>query len=323
MVQEGGARKGAIAAGKDIVAGSGSRRMRIWLVCCVGLLVGLIVGISYYVAYVRPMRAAVISVDDDVIRMSYFLKRVESGGGDPLGALQSLVNEELVKLGAPRYGISITPDEVSQELRSQASGDGKPVSDDEFKEWYRQQRNQTGLSDSEYRALVHLSLTQERLRQYLEDQVPKAGEQVHLNVMLLENQNNLNKAKSRLSSGETFAAVARDMSMDESAADGGDMGWLPRGLNDKKLEDIFFSLKAGEVSEAYETDQGYVLYLVSEKAASRAIDDASLRSLKSNALADWLAQEAGRHKITYSFNSETYAWINDKLGKSSAPAGTR
>ena len=77
----------------------------------------IIVGIGYYQNYVVPFRQVILSVDGTPIRMDYFLKRTELAGGDPMGMLQSLTDEELIKHGAPRYGIEATPEDIDQELR--------------------------------------------------------------------------------------------------------------------------------------------------------------------------------------------------------------
>lgn len=56
------------------------------------------------------------------------------------------------------------------------------------------------------------------------------------------------KVLQRLATGEEFAQVAREVSKGPGAEEGGDLGWLARGTIQKKLEDVAFSLKKGEVS---------------------------------------------------------------------------
>ncbi len=106
---------------------------------------------------------------------------------------------------------------------------------------------------------------------------------------------------------------------------GGDVGWVPRGV--VGYDDIIFGLAIGTVSDPVAVDatnpstSQYLLFMVSEKASSRQIDDDPLQALKSNALINWLNQEMPSHNIiiNYDFNSSAnQAWINWQLSKMAA-----
>jgi peptidyl-prolyl cis-trans isomerase SurA len=73
------------------------------------------------------------------------------------------------------------------------------------------------------------------------------------------------KALQRLAAGEDFAAVAREVSKGPGAQDGGDLGWLRRGVVQKALEDAAFSLKAGQVSPIVRFGPGLHLLKVEER----------------------------------------------------------
>jgi len=60
----------------------------------------------------------------------------------------------------------------------------------------------------------------------------------------------------RLSAGEDFAQVAREVSRGPSADSGGDLGWLRRGTIQKTLEEAVFSLKDGQVSAPVRAGSG-------------------------------------------------------------------
>jgi parvulin-like peptidyl-prolyl isomerase len=77
--------------------------------------------------------------------------------------------------------------------------------------------------------------------------------------------------KKRLDDGENFEKVAREESEDpESAARGGDIGYVVRGISAPDLEQAAFALPVGKISEPIATDIGYNVIRVTEKRAPQA-----------------------------------------------------
>lgn len=75
--------------------------------------------------------------------------------------------------------------------------------------------------------------------------------------------------KKRLDDGDDFAKVAREDSEDpESAARGGDLGYVLRGVAPIELEKAAFSLGVGDTSGPIYTDSGYNIIRVTEKRAA-------------------------------------------------------
>lgn len=63
--------------------------------------------------------------------------------------------------------------------------------------------------------------------------------------------------QERLASGESFAALAEEYSIDTvSAREGGDLGYAGRGVYDEAFEEALFALEEGEVSEPVKTSFG-------------------------------------------------------------------
>jgi foldase protein PrsA len=310
-----------------------------------GLVIAVILiifGVFYYQSYVAPFRRVIITVDDIQIRMGYFLDRTRIAGTDPMSMLYSLANEQLVKLGAPRYGITVTDQEIDQELRRIASGGSGniTVTEAEFKEWYRQRLNETKLSDSQYRELVGTGLLATRLQDYLVKHMPTAVEQIHLNVIVVTTEEEALKVKDRLNAGESFAAVAKEVSLDTASKEnGGDVGWVPRGVT--SFDGIAFSLNIGEVSDPipYYADttsssstssapSAYFVIMISEKADAREVEDKYVSVVQAQAVKDWLDEESQQHNIAFhglkgdGFDSYTYAWINMQLAKTQSSSSS-
>ncbi|MBN2359605.1 MAG: SurA N-terminal domain-containing protein [Deltaproteobacteria bacterium] len=85
----------------------------------------------------------------------------------------------------------------------------------------------------------------------------------------------IDRAKERIGKGEDFAAVAKEMSDDGSAAQGGDLGLQPRGAWVKPFEDAAFALEPGGVSDVVRSKFGFHVIKVETKAAAvtRTLDE--------------------------------------------------
>jgi foldase protein PrsA len=310
-----------------------------------GLVIAVILiifGVFYYQSYVAPFRRVVITVDNIQIRMGYFLDRTRIAGADPTSMLYSLTNEQLIKLGAPRYGITVTDQEIDQELRRIASGGSGniTVTEAEFKEWYRQRLNETKLSDANYRELVGTGLLATHFQEYLAQHMPTAVEHVHLHIIIVTTEEEALTVKDRLKAGESFAAVAKEVSLDTGAKDnGGDIGWVPRGVT--FFDSTAFSLNIGEVSDplpyyadttgsssASSAPSAYFIIMVSEGPETREVEDKYLPALQAQAVQDWLNEESKQHDIAFhglkggGFDSYTYAWVNMQLAKTQSSSGS-
>ncbi len=316
---------GKASSSKAIARDRKGRRTEFVIASVVIVLILIIVGVSLYLN-AAPFRRTIITVDDTSINMDYFLKRTKLASADPMVMIEVLTNEQLIKIEAPRYVAEVSPEDVDQELRRIASRKSKTISESEFKEWYRQLLNEIDISDSEYKEIVATSLLAARLHEYLAARVPTVVEQMHLHAILLETYEDAEQITARWEAGEDFADLAREVSLDEvSGEKGGDLDWLPRGVLAYWFDDIIFNLTIGDVSEivAYtadpiateEVETLYYLFMVSEKADAREVDENSLQILKAKALDDWLMEEGKLHTISWTFNSEIYAWINWQLAK--------
>lgn len=75
--------------------------------------------------------------------------------------------------------------------------------------------------------------------------------------------------KKRLDAGEDFGSVAKEESEDpESAARGGDIGYVLRGVAPPELEKAVFSMPVGDTSEPIVSETGYSILRVVEKRAA-------------------------------------------------------
>lgn len=80
-------------------------------------------------------------------------------------------------------------------------------------------------------------------------------------------RNTILKLRLRLDKGEDFAAVAKDGSEDPSSAQGGELGWIPRGTTVPAFEEAAFALKPGQTSMPVRSPFGWHLIKCEDKRA--------------------------------------------------------
>lgn len=103
-------------------------------------------------------------------------------------------------------------------------------------------------------------------------------------------------ALARIRGGEDFADVAREVSEDESARRGGDLGYLPRGRRAASYDDVAFEMEVGEVSDVVESPVGFhVIEVLGKREGDVPEDEAKLElaeRLYREARASELAEQA-------------------------------
>ncbi len=306
---------------------SGSSRVPFIVITAVVAAVMAVVGVAYYQQYYAPMHRVVINVDNTQIRMGYFLDRCRISGSGGIGMLQTLTNELLVKSGDEALGITVTPQDIENQLRKTAAGsDNVTLSDAEFKEWYRQLLNDNRMTDAKYRETVKNQLLSSKLQDYLNKQIPPAIEHAHVYGIFVGSYDEAVAAKQRVESGEDFSKVAQEISIDPSAEKGGELDWVPQGALVMGNMDPF-SLEVGKVSDplAVVTDPNtapstYYVITVTETSV-REIQPSYLSEVQNTKFSQWLVTETAKHKVKWDYNSEIDAWVNWQLTKNS-PATT-
>lgn len=312
---------------------SGKRNI-ILTVAFLGIIAIAIVAGLYFSTW-KDLWRPVITVNEETINMDYLIRRMKyvEKTDDILTMLYEVIpNEMLIRQGAPRYGIQVTPDELDGLLRDVARGENETISEIEFKSWYRNQLNETRFSDAEYREWVRTTTLAYRLNAYLTENISTVAEQIHLYIIVLPSYDDAEAAITRTEEGEDFSELARELSLDEETGEqGGDAGWWPEGGGlQTNLEWAAFDLEIGEVSDPMLIDSDeeiYVICIVTERQPAREIEEDKLEFLKGGALQEWLDIERGNSinsfsgmdwselKQRYVFGSKTMAWISLQLAK--------
>src|ERR1700736_5453627 len=96
------------------------------------------------------------------------------------------------------------------------------------------------------------------------DAKPEPPSEAETEAALAAAQAKAQDVLDQIHKGGKFADLAKKYSDGPSAKDGGDLSYFKRGTLSKELEDKFFALKAGEVTDVIRTKQGYVILQASE-----------------------------------------------------------
>jgi len=123
------------------------------------------------------------------------------------------------------------------------------------------------------------------------------SDEAHVQVILLGSEQEAQQVKSRLESGEDFAALAKELSQSEwSKEKGGDLDWLTEGMMSPAFDEFAFNteLELNTLSEPVHDDMvitkgGYWLVKVLDKDDNKQISDDDRDLLETKALDDWVS----------------------------------
>lgn len=204
-------------------------------------------------------------------------------------ALEAVIADELLYQAALAQGVTVPAAEVEaavKQLRARAGSEEayqKFLADSGFNDADVHAEIGRNMQTAAYgRSLVGgKSVTEDQAKKFYDANVAKGmfnvPEQVHVQVILVaagekdpetarsDARKRAEEAAKRAAAGEDFAALAKQYSQDKSAARGGDLGLVPRGVMFPKFEEIAFSAKPGTVSPVFETPKGFNVIKVLEK----------------------------------------------------------
>lgn len=160
---------------------------------------------------------------------------------------------------------------------------------------------QAGMNLNDFERLIaEPLLARQRITEVLSNEVGATAEQVNAAHILVATEDAALEALNRLNSGEDFAALAAEVSIDTSNNEnGGDLGWVPRGIMVSEFEEALFSQEVGTVSAVpVRTEFGWHIIWVKEKEADRPLTVSSLETVKSSKFNTWLTDQRAAADIS-------------------------
>ncbi len=198
--------------------------------------------------------------------------------------LEGLIDSALIEQGAMAMGISLSDEELESQVEADiAAGGGQAA----FDEWLQA----TDQTREDYKEMLRQSLLAQRALDTVTVDVGSEAEQVHARHIMVGSEEEAQQILTMLQEGADFVALARDRSLDLATKDnGGDLGWFPRGLVAKELENAAFALQPGQVSGAVHLGEGYHVIQVVERESARPLSPEMQLDLQLAAFEGWLAE---------------------------------
>ncbi len=144
--------------------------------------------------------------------------------------------------------------------------------------------------EAEFRKAFKVSLLRQKLSDKITADTPTSEEQVWARHILVADEQAAKDVLARLQKGETFDALAKELSTDSSNKDtGGDLGWFGKGKMVAEFSDAAFALKVGEISQPVKSSFGYhIIQVIGHE--DRPLSQTAYVEKKSTIFNDWLTK---------------------------------
>jgi peptidyl-prolyl cis-trans isomerase C len=153
-----------------------------------------------------------------------------------------------------------------------------------------------GYTDEAFRSELQRAAEAAWMRDKIITAVPSTGEQVHVQQILLYNQDKAQSFLIQLNGGADFDELA-------SQADPvtrGDLGWVPRGyLLEPKIEEAAFGLEVGQHSDVITTDVGFHIVRILARDPQHPLSPDAYLALQELALKNWIEEQRQQANIIF------------------------
>jgi len=153
-----------------------------------------------------------------------------------------------------------------------------------------------GYTDPAFRSDLKRAAESAWMRDKIVAAVPSTVEQVHVQQILLYNQDKAQSFLSQLNGGADFDELAAKA----DPLTRGDLGWVPRGyLLEPKIEEAAFALQVGQYSDVITTDVGFHIIRILAREPQRPLSPDAYLALQELALKNWIETQRQQANIIF------------------------
>ena len=157
-------------------------------------------------------------------------------------------------------------------------------------------QSEHGYSEPAFRSALKRGAESAWMRDKILAEVPSTAEQVHVQQILLYNQDTAQNFLNQLNGGADFDELA--FKADQITR--GDLGWVPRGyLLEPKIEEAAFNLAVGQYSEVIATDVGFHIVRILARDPQRPLSPDARLALQELALKQWIEAQRQQSDIVF------------------------
>lgn len=282
------------------------------------LVVGLM-AVSLVVVAGCSNGGSVATVDGEKITQEELNETLVQAYGK--NTLETMIDNKIVALEVKKEKISVSKEEIDEEFKTFVENAG---GEDAFKAAMEQQGITEKLFKEDIKQYLsirklmepRIKITDEEIEAFFEENKAAFGtaEEVEARHILVEDEKTAKEIAEKLKDGGDFAELAKENSKDPgSAANGGELGFFPRGTMVPEFEEAAFSLKVDEISDIVKTDNGYhIIQVTDKKEAKEATLKDSKEKIKEKLFEDklqteypaWLTEAKEDYKIENTLTKE-------------------
>jgi parvulin-like peptidyl-prolyl isomerase len=153
-----------------------------------------------------------------------------------------------------------------------------------------------GYTEQAFRLALKRAAESAWMRDKILAEVPSTAEQVHVQQILLYNQDTAQSFLMQLNGGADFDELA----LKADPLTHGDLGWVPRGyLLEPKIEEAAFALTVGGHSEVIATAAGFHIIRILARDPQRPLSPDAYLALQELALKQWIEAQRQQASIVF------------------------
>ena len=206
-----------------------------------------------------------------------------------ISAVTELTNVHLMRAEAEALSVQVDDAHIDRALDQFVRGPGETTDDFDFETAFDKVREQTQLDGDTIRTFIADRALADAIADRLAADLDPAPAQIRAAQIVVPTEEAAETVVARLNALQPFALVAEQVSTDAaSAAGGGVLGWLPRGLMPVAWDKVAFALRPGARGKPVATSLGWHVILVHEQSESRELDPDTTERRRQVAYDNWL-----------------------------------
>ena len=315
------------------------RRPRRTVLLVIGLAALVLVGgpvIGFFLVYTAPNQQWFARINGvaipravlvDVLRANQIDASIERLPFDPgtqiFDTAHLLIDNEVLRQTAGTLGVGVSEAEVDRELAAQLlpqldASDLDASARAELAEAKRQYADLRRLDAAELEGLAEGELLRRKAAEALGRSIPDPLPQIRLHSIVVADIETAVRVRSEAAGGAPFEELARRYSLEPAS---GDLGWLPYGALPPAAAELLWSLPLLELAPPFQRGDGaVVVYVVSTRDPSLALDTTVRNLLEEAAFTSWLDETRSAQDVELQLGSETLTWVIDQLQRTRSPA---